>query len=65
MQFYEIIVLKMSLKLATRPQIGLGGRNFFFVVWGGIKFSVLLGGVWFLCFFKNSMFNFFLVLNKC
>ena len=59
MQLYEIIVLKMCLKLTTRPQIGLGGRKFFFVVCGGggDKVQCSVGGSMVFVFFKNSMFN--------
>ena len=59
MQLYEIIVLKMCLKLTTRPQIGLGGSKFFFVVWGGGKVQCSVGGSMVFVFFKNSMFSFF------
>ena len=59
MQLYEIIVLKMCLKLTTRPQIGLGGRKFFYVMWGGDKVQSSVGGSMVFVFFKNSMFNFF------
>ena len=59
MQLYEIIVLKMCLKLTTRPQIGLGGKKFFCgVVWGD-KVKCSVGGSMVFVFFKNSMFNFF------
>ena len=60
MQLYEIIVLKMCLKLTTRPQIGLGGEEFFFCgVGGGGKVQGSVGGSMVFVFFKNSMFNFF------